>query len=358
MSDMFTCENFPSRRWADRGATLCAGAMVAVMAWASIVAMSQPAIGQGFYFGPGYGVGYGPGYGAGRSWQPDALGSGYLGGGFRGGGFGVAPSRIDLSIGVPPSFPYPIGVRPGYFIPPPIARYGYDPTFGGYPDYRSQYTLRVLRAHQAQLGYAEAIGLTSRIGGNLGVNPLYQDEMDQRFSRGGSMLGDRREYSRATLKSELDTQWPTVTAEGISAITDQLIQAARRLDQALAGRGKQVDIWREYLSTELIVAVDRQPLTESQWTSVLRNFDGVVANGDLRWVMRSDGFAETRQWAGELVNAMAAFENRTDHVDDEESSPLAAPNSVPPPALSPTPVPGSKQEQGQEVLPAPQRARL
>lgn len=297
---------------------LAAGAMLATIFCVSFAAMSKPALGQGFFFGPGYGAEFGGGFPVSPGWN----------GGTWGGGFGVAPSRIHISIGVPPTFPFPIGVAPGHFIPPPVSRFGYDAWSGGYPDYRSQYNLRIEQEHQASL----------------------------RFS-GGSLV-------RPILQSDPHADWPAVTSQGVAAVSGQMIQAARRLDQSLARRGEEGDVWRQYLSTELIVASDQQPLTDAEWINVLQNFDGVVANGDLRWVMRSDGFAETRQWASALVNAKRAIANQVngDGVQESggveessgEQSTSAAPSDVPPPAASPS----GNQQPNFEFLPPPTRARL
>jgi hypothetical protein len=133
-----------------------------------------------------------------------------------------------------------------------------------------------------------------------------------------------------------------------------MIQAARRLDNALARRGEEGDIWRRYLSTELIVASREQPLSDSEWTQVLQSFDGVVANSDLRWVMRSDGFAETRQWVSTWVNAKAAQAEHSIEVGNDPSTPPPAPQ----PARPRLPQPADSQGSNYETLPAPERARL
>jgi hypothetical protein len=243
---------------------------------------------------------------------------------------------------------------------------------GGFRDYRSEYQLRVLQAHRAQLEFAEAIGRISP----LGINPLHQDDVYRRFGSGDSMpynypalpqspLGYLDENAFGPVaESGASADWPAVTPENLAAVSDQLVLSARRLDQSLARRGEEGDLWRQYLSTELIVASDQQPLTDSQWIKVLQNFDGVVANGDLRWVMRSDGFAETRQWASALVNAKKAIASqvnddgvqKTDGVEEnsEEQSHSVAPSNVPPPA----PSSGVNRQPVIEILPPPTRARL
>jgi len=287
--------------------------MVAIILCVSFAALSKPASGQGFFF--------------------------------------------DLSIGVPPSFPYPIGVPPSHLIHPPFSPYGHAPAIGGYRDYRSEYNLRVLQAHHAQLEFAQSLGLISP----LGVNPLHQDEVYRRLGSGETIpqhfpvlprspLGYLGENSWGPVaESDAVADWPAVTPEDLDAISDRLVRSARRLDQSLARRGEQGDVWRQYLSTESIVASAQQPLTDSEWIKVLQSFDGVVANGDLRWVMRSDGFAETRQWASALVNAKRAI---ADRVKDDGVENI--PSDVPPPA----PSPGGNRQPDFEVLPPPTRARL
>ena len=317
-----------------------AGPMVAILLCVSFAALSKPAFGQGFFFGPGYGAA--PGW------------------------------RFDMSIGVPPSFPYPIGVPPSHFAHPRFSPYGHHPAIDGYRDYRSEYSLRVLHAHQAQLEFAQSLGLISP----LGVNPLHQDEVYRRLGSGDSLprhfpvlpqspLRYLGEHSQGAVEqSDGVADWPAVTPENLAAISDQLVLSARRLDQSLSRRGEEGDAWRQYLSTELIVASGQQPLSDSEWIKVLQHFDGVVANGDLRWVMRSGGFAETRQWAGALVNAKRAIANQVngDGVQESggveessgEQSTTVAPSDVPPPAPSPS----GNQQPNFEVLPPPTRARL
>lgn len=296
---------------------LARGAMFATILCVSFAAMSKPALGQGFFFGPGYGAGFGSGFGSGFGASPGWHG-GAWGGGF--GGFGVAPSRIHISIGVPPSFPFPIGVAPGHFVPPPVSRFRYDAWSGPFPDYRSQYNLRIQQEHQAMQGFSSSNA----------AQPIIQ--------------------------SHPHADWPAVTSAGVAAVSDQMIQSARRLDESLARRGEEGDVWRQYLSTELIVASDQQPLSDAQWINALRNFDAVVANGDLRWVMRSDGFAETRQWLNAWVNAKADVENRGGEMGNDGLSPPPPPS--PSPATPEPPKPGRSRDADFEVLPAPQRARL
>jgi len=325
----------------------------------SLVAFPRPTLAQGFFFGPGYGAGFGVRGSVLQDWRYGAWG-----GGPWGGGFGVAPSRIDVTIGVPPGFPHNIGVPPGYFIPPPFPYHGNFPFVGGFPDYRSQYTLRVLQSHQAQMEFAEALGMVSP----LGVQPLHQDEVYRRFGADGSMgrdphflpqspldfSGDRDVSAAPVVPRDPDAAWPAVTKEGLNAISDQMVQAARRLDQSLARRGEEGDIWRQYLSTDLIAASNQQPLAEAEWIKVLRNFNGVVANSDLRWVMRSDGFAETRQWVSAWIDAKAAVGQNAAKVENNE--PASPTRSVPPPP--PPPRPNRNRTPDFEELPAPERARL
>ncbi|HBJ33911.1 MAG TPA: hypothetical protein DDZ51_03910 [Planctomycetaceae bacterium] len=299
------------------------GAIFVVILCGSFSGLPQLARAQGFFFGPGYGPGYGPAPG----WRPRGWAAGY----------GVAPSRIDISIGVAPSFPHPIGVPPSHFFPQP------------FPDYRSQYTLRVLQSHQAQLEFAETLGLISP----LGVRPLDPAEVYHQFGGAGLMRSQEHVLSQRPLDhSGLDGEWPDVTAEGIQAISDQMIQSARRLDETLARRGEEGDVWRQYLSTAMIVASDQQPLADAQWVKVLQNFDGVVANGDLRWVMRSDGFAETRHWVNAWVNAKAGDAIRSGAVGNDASVPPEPPRPPEPPK------PVGRPPQDYEVLPAPDRAKL
>lgn len=341
----------------------CPIVAIAVSVSVSVLGLSQPASGQGFFFGPSFGPSYG--------WGAGPWGGGPWRGG-QWGGLGVAPSRIDITIGVPPSHPYPIGVHPSQIIPSPFPYNGHRAwggvAIGGYRDYRSEYNLRVLQAHRDQLEFAEALGLIAP----RGIDPLHQDEVYRRFGS-GSVMNETHVLPQSPLdpmaRDAFDSEafdspvqsaaddWPIVTPENLAAISDQLIQSARRLDESLSRRGEEGDVWRQYLSTEVIVASNEQPLTDSEWIKVLQNFDGVLANGDLRWVMRSDGFAETRQWASALVNAKRAIANQPSESDTEpadakmESS--GAPDVPPPP-----PSPSRSERPAFENLPTPTRARL
>jgi hypothetical protein len=319
-----------------------------------LVNVARPALAQGFFFGPGYGAAFGVRGTVAPGWQSGPWG----------GGFGVAPSRIELSIGVPPSFPHRIGVPSGHFGPAPFPHHGHVPFVGGFPDYRSLYTLRVLQSHQAQMEFAA--GLERML--PLPVQPLHQDEVYRRFGSDGTMGRDLHSLPQSPLgfsadenglagqadQRDLGTAWPVVTTDDLNAILAQMVQSARRLDQSLARRGEEGDVWRQYLSTDLIAAADQHPLADSEWIKVLQNFDGVVANGDLRWVMRSDGFAETRQWISAWVDGKATVRKDSEALKNDGSA-SPAPPRVGPPA---PPKPNRNRAPDFEVLPAPQRARL
>jgi hypothetical protein len=174
-------------------------------------------------------------------------------------GFGVPRAHIDISIGVRPSQPYGIGVPPGQFFSPWPAIV--------YPDYRSEYNLRIQQSHQAQL---------------------------RAFEQGAAEL-----------------PWlpdPLHQATSAKGITQELVAAATRLDRAIARRGEEGDVWRSYLSTQSLIRIAEQPTAAVDLIAIVQNYDGVVANGNLRWVMRSDGFAETRQWLRAFISAHPSSE--------------------------------------------------
>jgi len=243
-------------------------------------------------------------------------GQGFPGQGFPGQGWhgwGVPRASIDISIGVWPSHPYAIGVpRGGFFSPWPASVY---------PDYRAEYNLRIEQSHQAQLRAIElgAAGLPGW------PHPLHQAYIHGQLSGPGESLGE-----------------PLPNAELPSAerIAQELVLAATRLDLALARRGEEGEAWRSYLSTQSLMHIADSSDTADDLITIVQNYDGVVANGNLRWVMRSDGFAETRQWLQAFVSVHRAAEGRQDDADATE---------FPPEREAETP---------ESILPTPTRGRL
>jgi hypothetical protein len=229
---------------------------------------ASSAIGQGFYF---------------ESWGRGPFGR---------------PGGVSIDIGVQPSSPLFYGVRPSQVFPP----LGLDYRFGavapalplGYRDYRADYYDRLYLQYQAQLDAVSPYRVDPLHQSNiysylrsLSVPPLDGNPpvvAIEPFAVGGGH-GD---YAPHAAPSDSSTLAPADVAE-------LLRDAAQRLEVALARRGEEGAIWRDYLAPDRIIqAVDEQ-LDPRELGTLLLNYDGVLANSDLRWVMRSDGFAQTRQ---------------------------------------------------------------
>jgi len=247
-------------------------------------------------------------------------------------------------LGVPPSFPYPFGVYPGHpmvGIPPaPFHTPFYGPHFpdgfshalpprGGFRDYRHEYNMRLADAYRAQMQIAAAYS----------ANPMPQAEIE-RYLRSSAYPsgGDYRPGFGAAADMNAASDWPHRFGIGsfgpdpwphergdmipqakippgdvrLGQMTDSLRQSASRLDDALKRRGDDGQTWREYLRLETILAAVSHPDSAVspdvavELAEAVNHFDGIVAAGDLRHVMRSDGFAETRFWLKRLVDAVSA----------------------------------------------------
>jgi hypothetical protein len=284
-------------------------------------------------------------------------------------------------LGVPPSFPFPIGVYPGHPLVgiPPAPFYGphfpggYSHAFpqrDGFRDYRHEYNLRMAEAYRIQMQIAAAYS----------GNPMPQAEIE-RYLRSSAYpsngdfgpgfnampdwnaaIGSPRPFGGEALRPDA---WPQNFDDPIGPVavpprdvtlrqmTDSLRQSASRLDAALNRRGDDGQVWRDYLRLETILAAVSHPNTEvgsdvaAELARAVNHFDGVVAAGDLRHIMRADGFSETRFWLKRLVDTLAA-ENAatgTPHEDSDdaqaksppqkESSRDPVPENLPPPIAVP-----------------------
>ena len=85
---------------------------------------------------------------------------------------------------------------------------------------------------------------------------------------------------------------PVTPPADLAALESQLWEAASRLMRSLAVQ-RDVEVWSNYLAPDRIVAAIEQgnPASLAQLTD---HYDGVVANQQLAWLTRLDGFAATR----------------------------------------------------------------
>jgi hypothetical protein len=121
----------------------------------------------------------------------------------------------------------------------------------------------------------------------------------------------------------------TIPSDTIPGDTiDALHDAATRLRRSLSRRADDADIWLDYLGVDRIIASidDGQP--DESLRDVLQNYDGVIANPELRTIVATDGFASTRRWLRQWIG-----ENRVEATKRVPVPPAELP--VPPPVPAP-----------------------
>ncbi len=284
---------------------------LAIFATQAMSTLSPPVQAQGFYF---------------ESWR-----SGYGG---RWGGF-------ELGIGVRPSSPVPYGVRPSQIFPPIGVRpYGFGgPVVPfGFRDAQADYYDRLYRQYRAEL------------------DSPYRYGIDPRPQAGFNELQRRWAVPPLNVIPPVVTIEPFADGSGEFAQTaeaplsvDELAQllrsSAQRLSLALSRRGEEGQIWSDYLAPDTIVRVLDEGSDPRELGALLNNYDGVVSNGQLRWVMRTDGFAETRQWLHQYLLAVQSADavgpeaeaNQPEADSDLQENGASDSDELPPPPPMPDP---------------------
>ncbi len=175
--------------------------------------------------------------------------------------------------GIPVYPSYPTLPRRPYYGPTPI--YHAPAPVYPHPGYGTPLTYSPLES-QSYFGHTEPSGTI---------------ETTQANSFGNSVIAPAK--PRSVIPSEIQTG------------DDTLLRAsAIRLEQSLAARGEDAEVWITYLNPKAIVnLVDSEPNESAKFAERLRNFDGVVANPELRWLVSLPGFAETRQQLHRRVGA-------------------------------------------------------
>jgi len=207
--------------------------------------------------------------------------------------------------------------------------YGYDPYpyQSGYFDYRSDYNRRLYDSYQRDL---RRNLFDSNLGLNLGgVDP---------FGPGSYSYSpfDDRSYRPPVAQIEpfdgFGTSGPPPFGDGLQStpprnLPEALRASANRLSISLSRRRDDSDVWLDYLAPGRIISTIDRGLPVESISDLLKNFDGVVGNPELRLVAAADGFESTRRLLRQWL----------------ETAPATEPGSIvaPPPSqseeLAPTP---------------------
>lgn len=259
---------------------------LAIFAGHSMSDLSAPVQAQGFYF---------------ESWR-----SGYGG---RWGG-------IELGIGVRPSSPVPYGVRPSQIFPPIGVRpYGFGGPIVpfGFRDTQADYYDRLYRQYRAELDSPYRYGIDPRP--QAGFN-----ELQRRWAAPPlSVVPPVATIEPFPHAGEIDPRQPAGAPLSLEEVAAQLRSAAQRLSVALSRRGEEGQIWSDYLAPDTIIDVLAEGTDPRELGTLLNNYDGVVSNGSLRWVMRTDGFAETRQWLHQYLLAIQSADAQGTTPDEQQA---------------------------------------
>lgn len=257
-------------------------------------------------------------------------------------GYGGRWGGIELGIGVRPSSPI-YGVRPSQIFPPLGVRpYGFGgPVVPfGFRDTRADYYDRLYRQYRAELDSPYRYGIDPRP--QAGFN-----ELQRRWAVPPlSVMPPVATIEPFEHPGEFDPGQPAGVSLSVEEVASYLRAAAQRLSVALARRGEEGQIWSDYLAPETIVRVLDEGTDPRELGPLLNNYDGVVSNGSLRWVLRTDGFAETRQWLHQYLiavqsadaNQAAADEPAADQQPaDQQADESPIDDELPPPPPTPDP---------------------
>lgn len=213
-------------------------------------------------------------------------------------GLGTWRGRADIGIGVPPSSPLPYGVRPSGIFPPLGYRDPYGPggPFGPARPfhYRPGDDLHRYQWYRQQLDRPD----------RYGTNPLHQNDVYNHLRGSQSspvptplLPGSAPQTAVPPPRSAGITEQP-IPAEAVAAL---LRDSAARLDRSLVRRGEQAAAWRADLAPQTIIKSIATGDDPRQLGGLLLAYDSVLANSEPRWLMRADGFVQTRHWLRQYV---------------------------------------------------------
>jgi hypothetical protein len=118
-----------------------------------------------------------------------------------------------------------------------------------------------------------------------------------------------------------------------ASLPESLRAAATRLSASLSRRGNDGDIWLDYLAPGKIVKAIDQGLPADSLRELMRSYDGVVGNPELRSVSSADGFAQTRrllhQWVETAGVASEPQVGRTRNLEPTKSEQRGAGDAGP-----------------------------
>lgn len=215
-------------------------------------------------------------------------------------GLGTWRGRADIGIGVPPSSPLPYGVRPSGIFPPLGYRFSYGPDSPFGParpfHYRPGDDLHRYQWYRQQLDRPD----------RYGINPLHQNDVynhlrSTRPTPAPTPLlpGSAPQAAAPPPRSAGITEQP-VPAEAVAAL---LRDSAARLDRSLVRRGEQAAAWRADLAPQTIIKSIDSGDDPRQLGGLLLAYDRVLAHSEPRWLMRADGFVQTRHWLRQYIGA-------------------------------------------------------
>lgn len=212
-------------------------------------------------------------------------------------GLGTQRGRADIGIGVPPSSPLPYGVRPSGIFPPLGYRGPYGPGSPFGParpfHYRPGDYQRLYQWYRQDLDRPD----------RYGINPLHQNDVYNHL-RGSQpapvtpLLPGNAPGAVAPPPRSAGTAEQPIPAEAVAAL---LRDSAERLDRSLVRRGEQAAAWRAALTPQKIINNIAAGDDPRQLRGLLLAYDSVLANSEPRWLMRADGFVETRQWLKQYI---------------------------------------------------------
>jgi len=91
-------------------------------------------------------------------------------------------------------------------------------------------------------------------------------------------------------------------------LPEALRAAANRLSMSLSRRRDDGDVWLDYLAPGRIISTIDQGLPVESISELMKNFDGVVGNPELRMIAVADGFESTRQLLRQWIETTPAAE--------------------------------------------------
>ena len=228
-----------------------------------------------------------------------------------------------------PGFAYGFGVPYQSFGFSFGSPYGYDPYPypSGYFDYRSDYNRRLYDSYQRDLQqnlFDSNLGLNLGGADPFGPNRYSYSPFDDRSYRPPvAQIEPFNGYETRGTQPYGDVLRSTPPRN----LPEALRASANRLSISLSRRRDDGDVWLDYLAPGRIVSTIDRGLPVESISDLLKNFDGVVGNPELRLVAAADGFESTRRLLRQWLETAPATEPGS----------VVAPAPAPSEELAPTP---------------------